>query len=413
MGRIVGIDLGTTNSVLSVLEGGRPVVVANAEGMRTTPSVVGFNRERELLVGQAARRQLVLNPRNSFSNLKRLIGRLWDELDDASQAVAYTVRANDQGQVRVVCPGMEREFAPEELVACLLRKLVDDASSYLGETVEAAVITVPAYFDDAQRQATRDAGRLAGLNVERILNEPTAAALAYGFDRSRSQTVLVFDLGGGTFDVSVLRIANGVFDVFLGNINDWKQLKCAAGPISVAHRSDGSGTTFAFTNSLSTFSPEWKSKVGEGKSVQWPVGIGGKGNEGVSGVIQQTPGSIGYLNQSYVRGVIKAAAIQNKAGKFVKPTALSGAAGLDNIKLDAMNAGEDPNPAGVKSYPIVTLTWILAYKTGNGDKAKDIQKALNYALSPAAQKLADDLGYVPLEGGILVKAKAAVKQIGG
>jgi molecular chaperone DnaK len=213
MGRIVGIDLGTTNSVLSVLEGGRPVVVANAEGVRTTPSVVGFSRERELLVGQAARRQLVLNPRNSFSNLKRLIGRLWDELDDASQAVAYTIRANDQGQVRVVCPAMEREFAPEELVGCLLRKLVDDASTYLGENVEAAVITVPAYFDDAQRQATRDAGRLAGLTVERILNEPTAAALAYGFDRSRSQTVMVFDLGGGTFDISLLRIANGVFDV--------------------------------------------------------------------------------------------------------------------------------------------------------------------------------------------------------
>jgi molecular chaperone DnaK len=213
MGRIVGIDLGTTNSVLSVLEGGRPVVVANAEGLRTTPSVVGFNREKELLVGQAARRQLVLNPRNSFSNLKRLIGRLWVELDDASQAVAYTIRANDQGQVRVVCPGMEREFAPEELVACLLRKLVDDATTYLGEPVEAAVITVPAYFDDAQRQATRDAGRLAGFSVERILNEPTAAALAYGFDRNRSQTVLVFDLGGGTFDVSILKIANGVFDV--------------------------------------------------------------------------------------------------------------------------------------------------------------------------------------------------------
>ena len=213
MGRIVGIDLGTTNSVLSVLEGGRPVVVANAEGLRTTPSVVGFNREKELLVGQAARRQLVLNPRNSFSTLKRLIGRLWVELDDASQAVAYTIRANDQGQVRVVCPGMEREFAPEELVACLLRKLVDDATTYLGEPVEAAVITVPAYFDDAQRQATRDAGRLAGFSVERILNEPTAAALAYGFDRNRSQTVLVFDLGGGTFDVSVLKIANGVFDV--------------------------------------------------------------------------------------------------------------------------------------------------------------------------------------------------------
>ena len=213
MGRIVGIDLGTTNSVLAVLEGGRPVVVANAEGLRTSPSVVGFSREKELLVGQAARRQLVLNPRNTFSNLKRLIGRLWTELDEASQGVAYTIRANDQGQVRVVCPVTEREYAPEELVGCLLRKLVDDAASYLGEEVEAAVITVPAYFDDAQRQATRDAGRLAGLAVERILNEPTAAALAYGFDRSRSQTVLVFDLGGGTFDVSILRIANGVFDV--------------------------------------------------------------------------------------------------------------------------------------------------------------------------------------------------------
>ena len=210
MGRIVGIDLGTTNSVLAVLEGGRPVVVANAEGLRTTPSVVGFSREKELLVGQAARRQLVLNPRDSFSNLKRLIGRQWQELDEASQAVAYTIRANDLGQVRVVCPATEREYAPEELVACLLRKLVDDAATYLGEEVEAAVVTVPAYFDDSQRQATRDAGRLAGLTIERILNEPTAAALAYGFDRSRSQTVLVFDLGGGTFDVSLLRIANGV-----------------------------------------------------------------------------------------------------------------------------------------------------------------------------------------------------------
>ena len=213
MGRIVGIDLGTTNSVLSVLEGGRPVVVANAEGLRTTPSVVGFSRDRELLVGQAARRQLVLNPRNTFANLKRLIGRQWRDLDEVSQAVAYTIRANDLDQVRVVCPATEREYAPEDLVGCLLRKLVDDASTYLGEAVEAAVITVPAYFDDAQRQATRDAGRLAGLRVERILNEPTAAALAYGFDRNRSQLVLVFDLGGGTFDVSILRIANGVFDV--------------------------------------------------------------------------------------------------------------------------------------------------------------------------------------------------------
>lgn len=213
MGRIVGIDLGTTNSVVAVLEGGRPAVIASAEGGRTTPSVVGFNRERELLVGQLARRQLVLNPRNTFANLKRYVGRRWDELEESSLGVPYTIRANDQGNVRVVCPATEREYAPEELVASILRKLVDDAATYLGEPVEAAVITVPAYFNDAQRQATRDAGRLAGISVERILNEPTAAALAYGFDRSAVKRVLVFDLGGGTFDVSVLRIAQGVFDV--------------------------------------------------------------------------------------------------------------------------------------------------------------------------------------------------------
>ncbi|WP_411876784.1 molecular chaperone DnaK [Vulcanococcus limneticus] len=213
MGRIVGIDLGTTNSVVAVLEGGRPQVIASAEGGRTTPSVVGFSKEQELLVGQLARRQLVLNPRNTFANLKRFLGRQWEELDDGSLAVPYTVRANDAGNVRVVCPATEREYAPEELVASILRKLVDDAATYLGEPVEAAVITVPAYFNDAQRQATRDAGRLAGIAVERILNEPTAAALAYGFDRSTVKRVLVFDLGGGTFDVSVLRIAQGVFDV--------------------------------------------------------------------------------------------------------------------------------------------------------------------------------------------------------
>ncbi len=213
MARIVGIDLGTTNSVVAVLEGGRPQVIASAEGGRTTPSVVGFSKDSELLVGQLARRQLVLNPRNTFANLKRFVGRQWDELDDNSLSVPYTVRANDQGNVRVVCPATEREYAPEELVASILRKLVDDATTYLGEPVEAAVITVPAYFNDAQRQATRDAGRLAGITVERILNEPTAAALAYGFDRSTVKRVLVFDLGGGTFDVSVLRIAQGVFDV--------------------------------------------------------------------------------------------------------------------------------------------------------------------------------------------------------
>ena len=213
MGRIVGIDLGTTNSVVAVLEAGRPHVIANAEGGRTTPSVVGYSKDQELVVGQLARRQLVLSPRNTFSNLKRFVGRDWDELDDSNLSVPYTVRANDRGQVRVPCPATEREYAPEELVASIIRKLVDDASTYLGEPVEAAVVTVPAYFNDAQRQATRDAGRLAGISVERILNEPTAAALAYGFDRSAVRRALVFDLGGGTFDVSLLRIANGVFDV--------------------------------------------------------------------------------------------------------------------------------------------------------------------------------------------------------
>ncbi len=213
MGRIVGIDLGTTNSVVGVLEAGRPVVIANAEGTRTTPSVVGYTKDSELLVGQLARRQLVLSPRNTFSNLKRFVGRLWDELEENSLVVPYNLRANDQGNVRISCPATEREYAPEELVSSIIRKLVDDAETYLGESIGSAVITVPAYFNDSQRQATRDAARLAGIDVERILNEPTAAALAYGFDKSAVRRVLVFDLGGGTFDVSLLRIANGVFDV--------------------------------------------------------------------------------------------------------------------------------------------------------------------------------------------------------
>lgn len=200
-------------------------------------------------------------------------------------------------------------------------------------------------------------------------------------------------------------------DIFLGNIKTWDQLKCGKGNITVAHRSDGSGTTFAFTNSLSAFSPEWKSKVGEGKSVKWPVGVGGKGNEGVAGVIQNTPGAIGYLNQSYVRGNIKAAALQNKAGKFVMPTLKGGAAALNNITLDANLAGEEPNPAGADSYPISTLTWILAYRDGNGPKGGTIRKAMLYLLGPA-QNLADGLGYVPLKGSILKQAKAAVGKIG-
>ena len=213
MGRIVGIDLGTTNSVVAVLEAGRPVVIASAEGARTTPSVVGFTKESELLVGQLARRQLVLNPKNTFSNLKRFVGRAWDELEETSLSVPYSVRSNDQGNVRITSPMTKREYAPEELIGNLIRKLIDDAETYLGENVDAAVITVPAYFNDSQRQATRDAAILAGISVERILNEPTSAALAYGFDKSSSRKVLVFDLGGGTFDVSLMSISNGVFDV--------------------------------------------------------------------------------------------------------------------------------------------------------------------------------------------------------
>ncbi len=213
MGRIVGIDLGTTNSVVAVLEAGRPVVIASAEGTRTTPSVVGFTKESELLVGQLARRQLVLNPKNTFSNLKRFVGRAWDELEETSLSVAYSVRSNDQGNVRITSPVTKREYAPEELIGNIIRKLIDDAETYLGEDVDSAVITVPAYFNDSQRQATRDAAILAGITVERILNEPTSAALAYGFDKSSSRKVLVFDLGGGTFDVSLMSISNGVFDV--------------------------------------------------------------------------------------------------------------------------------------------------------------------------------------------------------
>jgi molecular chaperone DnaK len=213
MGRIVGIDLGTTNSVVAVLEAGRPVVISSAEGARTTPSVVGFTKESELLVGQLARRQLVLNPKNTFSNLKRFVGRAWDELEETSLSVPYSVRSNDQGNVRITSPVTKREYAPEELIGNIIRKLIDDAETYLGENVDSAVITVPAYFNDSQRQATRDAAILAGINVERILNEPTSAALAYGFDKSSSRKVLVFDLGGGTFDVSLMSISNGVFDV--------------------------------------------------------------------------------------------------------------------------------------------------------------------------------------------------------
>ncbi|MEH1999346.1 MAG: molecular chaperone DnaK [Nostoc sp.] len=213
MGKVVGIDLGTTNSVVAVMEGGKPVVIANAEGMRTTPSVVGFSKEGERVVGQMARRQTVLNPQNTFFAVKRFIGRKYGELNPDSKRVPYTIRKDEVGNIKIACPRLNKDFAPEEISAMVLKKLADDASRYLGEPVTGAVITVPAYFNDSQRQATRDAGRIAGLEVLRILNEPTAASLAYGLDRGDTETILVFDLGGGTFDVSILDVGDGIFEV--------------------------------------------------------------------------------------------------------------------------------------------------------------------------------------------------------
>jgi molecular chaperone DnaK len=195
------------------MEGGKPVVIANAEGMRTTPSVVGFSKDGERLVGQMARRQTVLNPQNTFFAIKRFIGRRYSELNPDSKRVPYTIRKDEVGNIKIVCPRLNKEFAAEEISAMVLKKLAEDASKYLGEPVTGAVITVPAYFNDSQRQATRDAGRIAGLDVLRILNEPTAASLAYGLDRGEMETILVFDLGGGTFDVSILDVGDGVFEV--------------------------------------------------------------------------------------------------------------------------------------------------------------------------------------------------------
>ncbi|MBN1421941.1 MAG: molecular chaperone DnaK [Planctomycetes bacterium] len=211
MARTVGIDLGTTNSVIAVLEGDRPVVVPNADGSRTTPSVVGFTKEGERLVGQIAKRQGIMNPENTFCSVKRFMGRRWDEVDEESKQVPYRVFAGKDGAVRL---GPEaKPHRPEEISAHILRKLAEDASRFLGEKVRDAVITVPAYFNDAQRQATKDAGTIAGLNVLRVINEPTASALAYGLQKRKDETILVFDLGGGTFDVSILDVGEGVFEV--------------------------------------------------------------------------------------------------------------------------------------------------------------------------------------------------------
>ena len=211
MAKAVGIDLGTTNSVIAVLEGGQPAVIANADGARTTPSVVAYTDSGERLVGQLARRQAIMNPKGTISSAKRFIGRRYDEVASEIDAVSYDVVPGPDDAVRFDVHG--KKYAPEEVSALVLRKLVDDASKFLGEKVTEAVITVPAYFNDAQRQATKDAGRIAGLEVLRIINEPTAAALAYGLDKKQHETVLVFDLGGGTFDVSVLDIGDGVVEV--------------------------------------------------------------------------------------------------------------------------------------------------------------------------------------------------------
>ncbi|MCX5931130.1 MAG: molecular chaperone DnaK [Cyanobacteria bacterium] len=212
MGKVVGIDLGTTNSCVAVMEGGKPTVIANAEGFRTTPSVVAYTKNQDQLVGQIAKRQAVMNPENTFYSVKRFIGRRVDEVTEESKEVSYGVEKAG-ANVKVKCPVLNKQFAPEEVSAQVLRKLADDAGKYLGETVTQAVITVPAYFNDSQRQATKDAGKIAGLEVLRIINEPTAAALAYGLDRKSNERILVFDLGGGTFDVSVLEVGDGVFEV--------------------------------------------------------------------------------------------------------------------------------------------------------------------------------------------------------
>ncbi|RZU51156.1 molecular chaperone DnaK [Krasilnikovia cinnamomea] len=211
MARAVGIDLGTTNSVIAAVEGGHPTVIPNAEGARTTPSVVAFTEQGERLVGQLARRQAILNPKGTIYSAKRFIGRRFDEVSSELTAVTFDVVAGPDNAVRFKV--RDKLYAPEEVSALVLRKLVEDASKFLGERVTEAVITVPAYFNDAQRQATKDAGRIAGLEVLRIINEPTAAALAYGLDKREHETVLVFDLGGGTFDVSLLDVGDGVVEV--------------------------------------------------------------------------------------------------------------------------------------------------------------------------------------------------------
>jgi molecular chaperone DnaK len=213
MSKVVGIDLGTTNSVVAAIEGGQPSVIINSEGLRTTPSIVAYTKKQELLVGQIAKRQAVINPENTFFSVKRFIGSKEAEISKDSKKLPYKVDKDQNDNLKIKCPALNKDFSPEEISAQVLRKLINDAKDYLGQEVTKAVITVPAYFNDSQRQATMDAGKIAGIEVLRIINEPTAASLAYGLDKKQNETILVFDLGGGTFDVSVLEVGDGIFEV--------------------------------------------------------------------------------------------------------------------------------------------------------------------------------------------------------
>jgi molecular chaperone DnaK len=213
MAKVIGIDLGTTNSVVAVMEGGDPVVIPNAEGGRTTPSVVAFTKDGERLVGQVARRQAITNPRNTLFSIKRFMGRRGDEVEAEKSRVPYDIRTDAQGRVEVHVPNANKTFTPPEIAAMILQKMKQTAEDYLGSEVIQAVITVPAYFNDAQRQATKDAGKISGLEVLRIINEPTAAALAYGLDKKKDEKIAVYDLGGGTYDISILELGDGVFEV--------------------------------------------------------------------------------------------------------------------------------------------------------------------------------------------------------
>src|SRR5512147_503514 len=211
MGKIIGIDLGTTNSCVAVMEGGQPTVIANQEGNRTTPSVVAFTKSGERLVGQVAKRQAITNPENTVFSIKRFMGRRYDEVTEEMKMVPYKVTRGDNSDARVDISG--KKYSPPEISAMILTKLKEAAESYLGEKITQAVITVPAYFNDAQRQATKDAGKIAGLEVMRIINEPTAAALAYGLDKKKNEVIAVYDFGGGTYDISILELGDGVFEV--------------------------------------------------------------------------------------------------------------------------------------------------------------------------------------------------------